>query len=51
LPLEEAVREIVEAGLFLDANERAQVIGERAIDRLGADTAAVDPPGGRDDLL
>jgi len=51
LPFEEAVGEIVEPGLFLDANERAQVIGERAIDRLGADTAAVDPAGCRDDLL
>jgi hypothetical protein len=36
---------------LLYANERRQVIGKRAADRIGADPTPVDPPGRRDDLL
>jgi hypothetical protein len=51
LPLEKPVGEIVEAGVFLDADERRQVIGEGAVDRIGTDPTAVDPSGRRDHLL
>jgi hypothetical protein len=51
LPLEEAVREDVHAGVFLQANEGGQVVGEGAVDRIGADAATVDATRRGNDLL
>ncbi len=51
LPFEKAVGEVVETGVFLDADERGQVIGERALDRIGADPTAVDASRRRNHLL
>src|SRR6266851_1804275 len=51
LPFEEPVRKEIQTGVFLDANERRQVVGKCAIDRVRADSTPVDPPGRSNDLL
>jgi hypothetical protein len=51
LPLKEAVGVEVQVRVFLNANEGGEVIGERAGDGVSRDATAVDPSGGRDDLL
>ena len=51
LPGEEAVGEKIHSSVSLDADEGRQVVGERTLDCVGADSTPVDSAGRRHHLL